>query len=406
MDLQNALYRRNNAGSPCVWYAEIIDRVTLKLHYGILGKTITTELVTSFRRSSAELESRIATKRKTGYKYLSEVKDNVILPVEEIHTISYLEAYLPYNRDTADGALLPMLAKLYDNKDDKLFRNNETWIIQPKINGLRCFIGAKRNQGDMFKPVKLIFQSREGTYWNSLDHLEDYLLTNLPAELINLMIENNYILDGELYLYGYAVNEINHFVKDPKDSNNKLLQYWCYDIAILEMCQKNRLHILDEYIGGYTHNITTENHHKNINDRLVYVEYSYCTSHTIATNRRDMYIRIGFEGLIGRDPDKEYQYGKRNSAMWKYKKVTDGIFTIVNIKPEGIKRPDIPLLVLKNDINDATFSVHITGSFEYQKSILNNTERYLQTKVIVEYGERSGVEQLPFHVKTVTFVEE
>lgn len=29
------------------------------------------------------------------------------------------------------------------------------------------------------------------------------------------MIEEHYILDGELYLPGHSVNEINHFVKDP-----------------------------------------------------------------------------------------------------------------------------------------------------------------------------------------------
>ena len=114
---------------------------------------------------------------------------------------------------------------------------------------------------------------------------------------------------------------------------------------------------------------------------------------------------IGFEGLILRNPDKEYQYGARNSAMIKYKKSTDGRFKIVDIYPEGIKRQDIPLILVKNDINDATFEVHIGGSFEYQKSILENKEKYIGKTLFIEYGERSGVNQVPFHVKTVTLYD-
>lgn len=92
--------------------------------------------------------------------------------------------------------------------------------------------------------------------------------------------------------------------------------------------------------------------------------------------------------------------------MWKFKATTDGKFRIVDIKPEGEKRSNIPLLVLQNDINDALFSVHITGSFEYQANILNNKENYICRQVYVEYGERSGINQVPFHVTTVTLIEE
>ena len=97
----------------------------------------------------------------------------------------------------------------------------------------------------------------------------------------------------------------------------------------------------------------------------------------------------------------DYQFGKRNASMIKYKKATDGIFTILDIYPEGNKRTDIPLLKCKNDINDATFECHIGGSFDYQSSILRNRDSYIGQKLSIEYGERSGVNQLPFHIKSV-----
>ena len=252
-----------------------------------------------------------------------------------------------------------MLAKVYDNTNNKLFKKVSKYIGQYKINGLRCFISAYHNNNDLFGTIRLKFQSREGTYWNSLHVLESYLLDVFPKKLIDAMIEEHYILDGELYLPGHSVNEINHFVKDPTCKENKLIQFWCYDIAI---------------------------------DNVAY-------------ERRNKFIDLGFEGLIMRNPEAEYQYGKRNLSMIKYKKSTDGKFTIVDIYPEGVKRKDIPLFLLRNDINDETFEVHLGGSFSYQKYVLDNKEDFIGKEMFVEYGERSGVTQVPFHVKQTYIID-
>ena len=105
-----------------------------------------------------------------------------------------------------------------------------------------------------------------------------------------------------------------------------------------------------------------------------------------------------------RNPDAEYQYGKRNLSMIKYKKSTDGKFTIIDIYPEGIKRSNIPLFLCKNDINDSTFECHVGGSHAYQEYILQNKQNYIGKQMYVEYGERSGVNQLPFHIKTTYII--
>ena len=56
--------------------------------------------------------------------------------------------------------------------------------------------------------------------------------------------------------------------------------------------------------------------------------------------------------------------------MIKFKKSTDGKFQIIDIKPEGVKRPDIPLFVCKNDINDSEFECHLSAPIEIQKLYL------------------------------------
>lgn len=391
------LYRRNNAGQPCFWTAKSTSTYIVITH-GILGKNPITEHITTNRDHTSEILSRVNEKRKRGYKYLSELKDNVELPVGEIEIVQYLQTYLPYERTAGDGTMLPMLAKVYDNANNKIFKKVSFLYGQWKINGLRCFITAHRNEGDLFKPITLDFQSREGTHWKSLVDLEDYLLYTLPTAIIDKMLEEEYVLDGEIYLPGHSVNEINHFVKDPSCKENKLLQYWCYDIAIQDTIQSARIVIKHKLLDEFKHNFD-KNTHLNNKERFIILPEIEITNDQQAIEFRNAFINNGFEGLILRNPDAEYQYGARNSAMYKYKKSTDGKFKIIDIYPEGIKRQDIPLFLLKNDINDETFEVHVGGSFDYQKSILQHKNEYIGKLMYVEYGERSGINQVPFHVK-------
>ena len=393
----SGLYRRNNFGQPCVWYAEPIDRTSICISHGILGKTITRDIVNVLRAPREEITSRINAKLKAGYKHLWDVKDNVELPVEE-QLLDYLNKYLPVYRTTADGSMLPMLAKVYDNTNNKLFKKVPVYIGQWKINGLRCFVSAKVNSGDMFKPVKLIFQSREGEYWDSLSTLEDYLLHTLSQNLLTKMVEEHYILDGEVYLPGHTVNEINHFVKDPKCAENKLIQYWCYDIAIEDTVQSKRMDTLMFYQAKNVHHFINKDEHLANTERFVVLPTWDVRDNEDALISRNTAINLGFEGLIMRNPDNEYQYGKRNLSMIKYKKSTDGKFTIIDIYSESI-RTNIPLFLCRNDVNDSTFECHVGGSHTYQADVLQHKEQYIGKQMYVEYGERSGVNELPFHIK-------
>ena len=404
MNEYKPLYRRNNLGRPCFWEARVSGSPTQNIiivSHGIVGKAIQVEEIYVARNPKDEVESRYKQKRKQGYKFLDEIKDdNWSTPVKEDALLTYLETYLPYDRTTADGTLLPMLAKTFDNTNNKIFNKTPIRIGQYKINGLRCIISAKRNNTDMFKPITLRFQSREGTYWNSLSNLEDYLLTVIPNEFLNKMIDEDWQLDGELYLPGYKVNEINHFVKDPKCKENKFIQYWCYDAIIDDTPQYRRLDILGQVFENRTYEFTSLNNHLNNKERFIYINNYTIENEDDAVKHRNLFINLGFEGLILRDPDKEYQIGKRNSSMIKFKDVMEGSFKIIDIYPEGISR-NIPLFLCKNDINNETFEVHINGTLKDQEKYLYSKDKFIGKTLYITFGERSGVSRVPFHVKTV-----
>lgn len=397
------LYRKNNAEQPYRWSAELnANKTYITVHYGIVGKaTYTDSYRVTQKDADKELLSRYNEKRKQGYIAIEDVKDNPHLPPveDDASFVAYLAAYLPsYRNNQNNGNILPMLAKTYTGN---VWKKISCMLGQWKINGLRCFITAYK--GDtIFNPVRLKFQSREGIVWNTLTALEDYLFDSLSADIIQNMLDDNWALDGEIYLPGYSVNEINHFVKDPNDIHNKLLQFWCYDIAIPEMVQHKRDRIrLD--IKPFTIFDSKDKHLNNKKQLVILPTYHICND-TDAYAWRDKFIDLGFEGLILRNPDVDYQYGRRRVGyMEKFKTKTDGKFEIIDIQPE--RKRNLPIITCRNDINDSTFETRFSMPHDKQEYILNHKEDYIGKFVFISYGERSGVEKVPFHIKEVSLID-
>lgn len=398
------MYKRSAKGEPLTWQIEDAgDKLIIR--YGILNNALhEEELYKTFIKAN-EFDSRVKAKRKEGYKELFELKDSS-LPVEEIINdktalYNYVNTYLPkYNSN--EGFVLPMLAKTLE--DNKPFE--KTYFLgQWKINGLRCLIGCEKVIDDMFTPYRLTYHSREGVDWTSnMCWMDEVILPKLSSDLKDMMIEEGAMLDGELYLPGYSVNDINSFVKNTTLKEHYLLQYWCYDIAVENMSASARTDFRTGNIAIPITDFTTKQEHLNNKKQVILLPTEwYVTSIREATKLRDAYIGMGFEGLILRNHLKEYQFDKRNQAMFKFKKVDDGKFVIVDIKSEH-KRSDLPLFVCRNDINDELFECSINTPHDVQREILANKNNYIGKYMFVEYRERSGVNELPFHARGIKII--
>lgn len=396
----NRLYRRNNNGMPTVWWASFnSDTNSIAVFYGLVRGNIRKEVYTVTQKDgNKELESRYNEKIKQGYQYLNEICDMQDRPPVEdensLELFNFLNTYLP--KDLSNGnsnLLLPMLAKTYNGN---VWKKVSCMYGQYKINGLRCIITAY-TQNDMFKPIRLRFQSREGIIWNTLENLSDYLLSIIPANIIRDMIDGYVALDGEIYLPGYTINQINHFVKDANCLENKLLQFWCYDI----MMEGNQAHrnMYRYHIKKPTSFNSIKEHYNN-KERLIILHNKYITNDNEAIDARNHFINLGFEGLILRNAKTNYQYGRRRANyMEKFKDAAEGDFIILDIYKE--KKRDLPILLCKNDINNEKFETRLSTSHIVQQEVLFNSQSYIGRTVHIEYGERSGVSRVPFHIKTV-----
>lgn len=396
----NKLYRRNNNGMPTVWWASFnSDTNSIAVFYGLVRSNIRKEVYTVTQKDgNKELESRYNEKIKQGYQYLNEICDMQDRPPVEdensLELFNFLNTYLP--KDLSNGnsnLLLPMLAKTYNGN---VWKKVSCMYGQYKINGLRCIITAY-TQNDMFKPIRLRFQSREGIIWNTLENLSDYLLSIIPANIIRDMIDGYVALDGEIYLPGYTINQINHFVKDANCVENKLLQFWCYDI----MMEGNQAHrnMYRYHIKKPTSFNSIKEHYNN-KERLIILHNRYITNDNEAIDARNHFINLGFEGLILRNAKTDYQYGRRRANyMEKFKDAAEGDFIILDIYKE--KKRDLPILLCKNDINNEKFETRLSTSHIVQQEVLFDSQSYIGRTVHIEYGERSGVARVPFHIKTV-----
>lgn len=391
------LYKRNAQGKPIYWNIDKDEISGIKVIYGLVGKSGHEQHISTDRKESDEIKSMIASKRKEGYKELKDLYDNAPEYIQGDSLWHYLNNYLPKSNTHEDGKFIPMLCKTL--QDNKPFEKG-TYFGQWKINGERCIITADKSD-DLFKTTKLYYRSREGVDWTEkLSYLDEYLIPRIKDSMLDMMITEGVGLDGELYIPGYTINEINSFIKNTEVPQHYQLQYWLYDLCMENASAYNRQIILADQFAKYYPLIRTKDDHLNNKERLVYLPNKSIGNITEAINARDKYISLGFEGLVIREINAEYQFGgKRNNSMLKFKKIEDGLFDIVDIKED---KRGLPIFTLKNDLNDELFDATINSPQSQQRIYLEIKDSVIaHGKALVEYRERSGIKQVPFHAKIV-----
>ena len=399
-----ALYKRNAQGKPIFWTIspspdEFSTRIDI--HHGLVGNNGHKDHIFATRDRDKEIKSLIASKRKEGYKELKDLYDNAPVELTGKELQVYLDCYLPKFNTHEDGKFIPMLCKTL--QDNRPFERG-SYIGDWKINGERCIITAEKSD-DLFKTIKLHYRSREGVDWtDKLSYMDEYLLPILQetrsTEILDMMIEEGVGLDGEMYIPGYTINDINSFIKNVDLPQHYDLQFWCYDIAIENMPTQHRKELLSRSFSKYIPLILTKEGHLNTKHRFIILPYRHINNITEATETRDYFISLGFEGLVIREENMDYQFGgRRNNAMLKYKKKEDGLFDVVAVKED---KRGLPIFTLKNDLNDELFDATINVPQDEQRRLLIVKDSIIaHGKALVEYRERSGVKQVPFHAKII-----
>ena len=179
-----------------------------------------------------------------------------------------------------------MLAKTY--RQGKI---HYPCYVQPKINGLRA----------SYDPSTKRFASREQHLWTPC--VVDHLVSNLPPRV-------NVRLDGEFYRHGMLLQDINSAIgvnrKKPTETT-KEIQFHVFDV-VADAGQELRLRALNHLIAGG-------------NAEIVPVPSHYVTCDEEADALFDMYVGMGWEGIMYRDKNAPYGFAERctnKDNRWNY----------------------------------------------------------------------------------------
>lgn len=270
----------------------------------------------------------------------------------------YVRDISEYKEDKAvDGIPKVMLADKWTEKKHKSLESSD-WVCNPKYDGNRCFI-TKLEDGT------IRYSSRSGKQFTNIPHLTELLKDILPI---------GDIMDGELIIDGLPLQDITGavMVKDEQDERKAQLKYYMYDYIPLggsESSYKERF--IDSGISG---TLTSE--------KVIYVHPdAYSDESFKETFAR--YIHEGYEGIMLRNVNMPYEFGKRSKNLLKYKEFLTEEFKILDIV-DSDQEPGQPRFVcLLPSGNEVT--VRMKGNKENNTKYLSEKGTYIGRWLTVQF---------------------
>ena len=269
---------------------------------------------------------------------------------------------------------LPMLA--HTLKDKSKLDGIQSVYIQPKLDGVRCL--AYLEDGE----VQLT--SRGG---------KPYFVPHIAKELF-LALDENTVLDGELYVEGKTCQDITSLVKKYKDGSEKLVLK-VFDIVRLDQPKlpfQQRIFHLIEFFAT----------HKFLSVELVPTSD---VNPIMLEHFHSSFISEGLEGTIVRLPDGVYEWGARSRDLLKWKSFDDAEFKVLEIRPGVGKMSRAGIFTCANDITPNVFDVVMATTIEQREEYLANPHKYIHKMLTVKYFGRTN-DGLPRFPVGVAFKED
>jgi DNA ligase-1 len=268
-----------------------------------------------------------------------------------------------------------MLAKPAETNPD--YRNGKAMMIQPKLDGVRCYI------------------TRSGAY--SRNHKTFYNVKHILTELKPLFANNpNLVLDGELYNHKFKnnFNKIISLVRKQKPTqadkfeSASYLQFHCYDMFDYNATSLSfieRTLLITDLKSKYKLKFTQE-----VETKVVYDNSSQSEYHNHNKS-------LGYEGSILRTPGSAYDQ-RRSNHLQKVKDWSDTEATITGfVEGKGKFANGLGKLLGIDADGRAVEIPWPTMTIPDRQGFWHNRALYIGKQVTFEYFERtpSGAYRFP-----------
>lgn len=316
------LYQKTKTGSINQWRVYTVGNI-IYTEYGQIGGQLQTTpgtpcITTNVGRSNernpiqqAEFEAQSMYNDKLRLKYSTTIEQAQIVRIQ------------------------PMLAL-----DGKKVKFSFPVKLQRKYDGVRA--------------IKILIDGEQkllsrGNKIYSVQHIEDELKRMFLPEVMT---------DGELYCHGVPLQKILSWVKRPQLDSLKI-EYHIYDIPNSKPWSERQTELESLRIPE---------------DSCIKIVKTYSVNSMDELNKlHDQFIEEGYEGAIIRLDGKEYEFGKRSKYLLKWKMFEDSEFKIIGIESGSGKMEDCAIFICQNDLNNKTFKVVPTGSFELKKEMMDSS---------------------------------
>lgn len=219
-----------------------------------------------------------------------------------------------------------------------------------------------------------------GTYEYSTQHI-----TQNPKFIEFFKKHPDYVLDGELYKHGKQLQEISGAARLEKNAVDcDWLEYYIYDIMLPDKTFYDRLQILKEIKEELNLGFDP---YKKWNDgdlQIQMVPQEKVSGYDNIMDLHNKYVEEGWEGVVIRNPDKVYGFGKRTNDMIKVKRYKDSEFLVVGYEL-GLRGVEDMVFICETP-NGKTFKAKPTGDKLTKEEYINNFDsKYKNHIATVKY---------------------
>lgn len=263
--------------------------------------------------------------------------------------------------------LLPMLAQKFNPKKIHFPATAST-----KLNGLRLLASVKNGN--------VTLRSRTGVVWD-IPHIEECVKVFAGTD--------DMMLDGEVYIHGASLQNLNGLVKNTARPERQALQYHLYDLPLFGG-HSEKWETRWEMLNGLFH----EYEGKVRNETIQLVTQTIVNSEDELKAFEKQAILAGYEGVILRFHGEPYGFNQRPKSMMKIKNFQDSEFEVLSMRSRvhsvnGADTTICDICVCRNNLNDETFEVVPRGSVEQKAIYWRDREQYIGRRLIVRFLERS-----------------
>lgn len=336
------LYKTNKGGTTRFWkiYLETKSKHTeIITEYGVVdGKIVKDTTIISEGKNIG---------RANETTHLMQAENQALSKWEKKKNLLYHE-----KTETPKGCTLrPMLAEKYSEYSKYI---TFPCFVQPKFDGIRGI----HNNGAMY--------SRTGKLFPHLNIITD-----------ELKVVKDLILDGEIYSYEVSFQHVSGLVRKQKIKQEDLpklkhLVFVVYDIILPDLSYAERNKLLKELFKEFNFK------------HVLLAKTEIANSEEEFRIFHDAYVVEGYEGLIIRNFEGEYELDTRSKNLQKYKDFDDNEYEIVGFT-DGNGREKGAVVWKCATKKHGTFDVRPKGTHKERKELFKHGDEYIGKMLTVRH---------------------